>query len=200
MGASMGMLFVWDTELDTAPSATTAIEVVAGVIRPGEAGLPYVSKADAAGRWVVDAGSSVLDATMSGFESPMGFAVLSLCWSSNALCQSNQLTGQRMDLIEAVATVVVDQLRPRFGYLTHYSDGLEEDWLESLVFVPLLAENWHHLASPSYHLVAYAPTVSLPRPANSTVLHASDAGTILRLREHRSPFGELPTEGSLQEE
>jgi hypothetical protein len=144
---------------------------------------------------VLSVGGWLPDGTLIMRRNPMGFELLIARWSPNVLCQSDARADTIMDMVEQLAIAAVDELGVRFGYLSHYSNHLEKDWIEQQALVPLLCEDWNDLVSPLYHLVMHAADIPLPCPASATVLHESRAGRIIRIGQHRSPFGNIDNNG-----
>ena len=138
---------------------------------------------------VLDASQWLADGTIAMSSNPMGFAVMRMRWSANVLCVSEALSDARMASTEAVASAALDQLQPRFGYLTQYSEQLDDPWIEQRVLAPLLAEDWDDLISSLYHLVIMAEVLPVVLPDHARVIHTSVAGRVARLGPHRSPFG-----------
>lgn len=187
MSVPMGMVMVLPMGAMDRDQQEATVARAMGLVFP----LPRISDDST----VLDAGAWLTDGTLALSTNPMGFDVLIARWSPNVLCRSDTFSEVSMDAIERVAVAAVDGLGVRFGYLSHYSNHLEKDWIEQQVLVPLLSEDWGDLVSPLYHLVMHAADIPLSCPTSAVVLHTSEAGRILRIGQHRSPFGRIGENG-----
>lgn len=183
MSMPMGMVMVFEAGMVPREKQAAVIAHATGIEASSER---HASSQDTE---LIDMGDWLSDALMSMWRSPMGFDLLKLTWSPSALvCQPSSVIDTRMQSIERVAIACLDKLGVRFGYLTHYTNQLDAEWIEEEILVPLLCEDWNDLVAPLHHFVIHASGIPLPCPETAAVIHASEAGRIVRLGKHRSPF------------
>ena len=184
MSMPMGMVMVFEEGVVPREKQEQVVARATGLQTPLER---YVHSQDIE---VMDTGRWLSSGVMIMSRNPMGCELLKLTWSPNALaCEPDSVIDRRMESIERVAIACLDELGTRFGYLTHYSNQLEEAWIEAEVLMPLLCEDWEDLVRLPFHFVTHTSDIPLRCPETATVIYTSKTGRIVRLGKHRSPFG-----------
>ena len=176
MGATVGVVVVF--EGDGVDGAQVLAEL-ADVLRD-----PSGRTLTAHSPNVWDLGHLLPDGVISIKSHELGFTLLTVRLSVNGLLPGRPDTETNLDRVEAILSACGQRLPAVFGYFTRYPNQLDDPWLTNQVLIPLLAEAWGELRSPSYHLRLLGPAFP---PADPSV----DGGV---LRAH-GPWGAIVLQG-----
>ena len=128
-------------------------------------------------------------ATATLESNPMGFSIIKLVWSPNVF--TNPLKADReIEQLELSLRRILDGLKPCFGFVTTYSNHLEQTWLEEHVLLPLLTEEPIQLFNVYHGCLIGRKGIRVECTGELTFVYSSDVGFYLQMSSSRNPYGD----------
>ena len=95
-----------------------------------------------------------------------------------------------MEQLELSLIRLLDGLKPCFGFVTTYSNHLEQAWIEEHVLIPLLPEEPIQLFNVYHGCLIGRKGIRVESQGQHTYVYSSDVGLYLQISSSRNPYGD----------